>query len=465
MRTLLACATRRRQRRRDRRQPRQRRSGSRRSARCSRPPASRSLGRAAPTRRRRCARARRPRGGERARVALLPFCSQRGIVRAARADGLDAGASGAGRTPSGSRRSSARCPPASRRRGEPPRRALHGARRRSSAAASAPRRPCSRTTGSRAAVVPAVARTTSRSGTCTAPSRCRPAPDLVLGLADPGRLRRGGRRASTCSSSRRRPATPAQVRAVPLRGGPPSCARVTGTLAELGARRRPTSATPVLRVGRDRAGPRRARRRRPGAARRARRRGARRGDRRPGGAPAPTVAPGRTPHELFAAYLAEQEIDDPRLGALFAELLDEERRGAADAAAAARARGLRRLPRADRGRLRRRRPLRARRSDRLGQVDASSTRSASRSTAPFPATTTSGWSARLMSLGASEAAGRASTFELDGQRYVAAAGRAADRTTGGATTKEARLERTVPRRVAGRRRHGDERARSTRCSG
>jgi exonuclease SbcD len=32
---------------------------------------------------------------------------------------------------------------------------------------------------------------------------------------------------------------------------------------------------------------------------------------------------GRTPHELFGAYLTDQGIDDPRLGALFAELLEE----------------------------------------------------------------------------------------------------------------------------------------------
>lgn len=32
----------------------------------------------------------------------------------------------------------------------------------------------------------------------------------------------------------------------------------------------------------------------------------------------------RGPHELFASFLAEQHLDDPRLAALFAELLDEE---------------------------------------------------------------------------------------------------------------------------------------------
>ncbi len=33
---------------------------------------------------------------------------------------------------------------------------------------------------------------------------------------------------------------------------------------------------------------------------------------------------GRGPHELFAAYLDEQNIEDDRLVALFARLLDEE---------------------------------------------------------------------------------------------------------------------------------------------
>lgn len=33
---------------------------------------------------------------------------------------------------------------------------------------------------------------------------------------------------------------------------------------------------------------------------------------------------GRTPHELFDAYLADEEIEDPRLASLFAELLDAE---------------------------------------------------------------------------------------------------------------------------------------------
>jgi exonuclease SbcD len=43
------------------------------------------------------------------------------------------------------------------------------------------------------------------------------------------------------------------------------------------------------------------------------------------GAKGPAVVRhGRTPHELFAEFLAEQHVDDPRLGSLFAELLDAE---------------------------------------------------------------------------------------------------------------------------------------------
>jgi exonuclease SbcD len=41
-------------------------------------------------------------------------------------------------------------------------------------------------------------------------------------------------------------------------------------------------------------------------------------------APVVTVRQGRLPQELFDAYLAEQGVDDPRLAALFAELLDAE---------------------------------------------------------------------------------------------------------------------------------------------
>jgi exonuclease SbcD len=47
-----------------------------------------------------------------------------------------------------------------------------------------------------------------------------------------------------------------------------------------------------------------------------------RDDERDGSAPAAPVRSGLTPTELFAAYLAEQQVDDPRLGVLFAELYE-----------------------------------------------------------------------------------------------------------------------------------------------
>jgi len=37
----------------------------------------------------------------------------------------------------------------------------------------------------------------------------------------------------------------------------------------------------------------------------------------------PTARRGRTPHELFAEYMATRGADDQRVTALFAELLDE----------------------------------------------------------------------------------------------------------------------------------------------
>ncbi len=44
----------------------------------------------------------------------------------------------------------------------------------------------------------------------------------------------------------------------------------------------------------------------------------------PGDAPPRAARAGRTPHDLFRSFLEEQEIDDDRLTALFARLLDEE---------------------------------------------------------------------------------------------------------------------------------------------
>jgi exonuclease SbcD len=46
----------------------------------------------------------------------------------------------------------------------------------------------------------------------------------------------------------------------------------------------------------------------------------------PVGVRTPVERRGRAPHELFAAYLEDQGVDDDRLVALFATLLDEETR-------------------------------------------------------------------------------------------------------------------------------------------
>jgi exonuclease SbcD len=116
--------------------------------------------------------------------------------------------------------------------------------------------------------------------------------------------------------------TPAQVREVPLRAGT-ELRTVTGSIAELEALAGTDHGDAWIRVRVE--GPGRA-----GLADDVRTWLGDRvvevrvlGDR---GQTAAGVASrqGRTPHELFDSYLAEQEIDDPRLGALFAELLDAE---------------------------------------------------------------------------------------------------------------------------------------------
>ncbi len=116
--------------------------------------------------------------------------------------------------------------------------------------------------------------------------------------------------------------TPARVREVPLRTGT-ELRTVTGTVAELEALAATDPDDAWLRVRVD--GPGRA-----GLADDVRRWLGERvvevrvlGDRERVG-PGMATREGRTPHDLFAAYLAEQEIDDPRLATLFAELLDAE---------------------------------------------------------------------------------------------------------------------------------------------
>ena len=213
-------------------------------------------------------------------------------------------------------------------------------------------------------------RTTSRSATCTGRSRW-PAP------------RRPGTRARRSRSTSARKATPstcsivdvrdrragARSRRVPLsrRGRcAPSAARSPSCEAARADDRRRVAAG-----RRARAGARRPRRRRARAASRARSRSGSRSPasdrRRPG---TRTSASGRTPQELFAEYLASEGVDDARVERLFDSCTTSpSRRGErlmrplAPGPA-----GLHRVPRTDRHRLRRRRLLRARRADRLGQV-------------------------------------------------------------------------------------------------
>jgi len=115
--------------------------------------------------------------------------------------------------------------------------------------------------------------------------------------------------------------TPARVRSVPLTAGT-ELRTVAGTAAELEAMAGADLGDTWLRVQVD--GPRRA-----GLADDVR---SWLGDRvvevrvtgERADAAAPTGRQGRSPQELFADYLGSQGVDDDRLGALFGELLDEE---------------------------------------------------------------------------------------------------------------------------------------------
>lgn len=117
--------------------------------------------------------------------------------------------------------------------------------------------------------------------------------------------------------------TPAQVREVPLTAGVELCT-LTGTLAELEARAGEDLGDAWIRVRVE--GPGRA-----GLVEELR---SWFGDRvvdvrMLGGPAADDPAPGSrrvgtTPHELFAEFLEHEGVDDPRLGALFAELLEAE---------------------------------------------------------------------------------------------------------------------------------------------
>ena len=115
--------------------------------------------------------------------------------------------------------------------------------------------------------------------------------------------------------------TPAQVREIPLTAGT-ELRTITASLAELEAMAGTDLGTAWLRVRVDDSG-------RAGIVDDVRRwLGSRVVEVRVLGAGRTTTAVverrGRTPHELFDEFLGAQEIDDPRVAALFAELLDAE---------------------------------------------------------------------------------------------------------------------------------------------
>ena len=350
------------------------------------------------------------------------------------------------------------------RRGQPARRARHGARRRRPAAASATRRPRSSSTGSPPASFPAIGDLRRARPPPPARSRCRRgAPIWYSGSPIQVDFGEAGAGKHVLRRRRRARRRPACGRAGRAHAPASSCARVTGTLAELAAIARPRPRRRLAAGRVDRAGPRRARRRRPRAARRPRRRGAHRRRRRAADAPAAAARPGRSAaRAVRTSTSAEQDIDDAALAALFAELLDDEL-GAVRPLRLEVA-GLRRLPRRTTdGRLRRRRPVRARRPDRLGQVHGHrrDLLRALRQRAPLRRQARR---RRSCTMGAIEAARRASPSSVGRPALRRGPGGAARRKTGGATTKEARLERGRTARCSPARR-ARWTARSRSCSG
>ena len=253
------------------------------------------------------------------------------------------------------------------RHGQRRRRALHGARRH------ARRRRARRAddverTGSRRTAFPPRAHYVALGHLHRTQRDARRRADLVLGLADPGRLRRGGRRQARARRRRRRrrrrPRS-RRCRSTAARG----CARSRGHARGARGARGRASATRTSGSSSHETGARRAGRRRARAARRPGRRGAAR-------APRPTAAGDRAatradaaPHELFASYLAEQEYRRrPARRAVRPSCSTTETTRLMRPVRLELA-GFGVVPRADDGRLRRRRLLRARRPDRLGQVD------------------------------------------------------------------------------------------------
>ena len=255
--------------------------------------------------------------GEVLRVALLPFVSQRGVVRAGELLELDAAQMAgayAERIAAVVADAHRRLHGRGRQRGGRPRhRARRGARRRRAG------RPDDLRVLGAGHRLPAVGVLRGARAPPSPPAAAGAGAGLVPGFADRGRLRRGGRhqarggRRGVAGRAGQGAGRTARVAARPAhRAGHGRRARRAGARP---GRRPPARGRHRARPGRPgRRGPPRAAQRPRGAGRALRRRA------RPG----PAGPQGRTPHELFAAYLTELEIDDPRLHRLFADLLDVE---------------------------------------------------------------------------------------------------------------------------------------------
>ena len=373
------------------------------------------------------------RDGESIRVALVPFLSQRGIIRTEQLMGQDAG-SNIATYDERMRQLVARAVRAvRRRRGERRRCALHGHRRVSSVAASAPRRPTwtTRSARRRSPRTP----TTSRSDTSTAPNRS-PAPRPIWYSGSPVQVDFGElddpNNVLLVTATR---TTPAVVRPVAVSGGR-RLRTLRGTVDQLRALVADTDDS-FLRRDRRGADPRRARRGRARAPRGGRRRSAARAEGRgrlDRGAPVAAVgadaarAIRRVPRRRRASTMLVSPRCSPSCST-------SRRPDASALAHRRRVHGVPRFRRPSTSPV----PTSSRWWARPGRASrACSTRSASPSTASSPATTTTGWSHRR-SRRARTRHGSASRSSSAGSEYVAT--RVVRRTkTGGATTKEARLE-------------------------
>ena len=429
-----------------------------------------------------CSRSRS--GGETALVALLPFPSQRYVVTA---DLLLARRRR--RRPRRLRRPGAAHPAACSPRGfrrrhrQPGGRPPHGASAARWAAASGAPTRCS-TTGCPPPRSRPAAQYVALGHLHRAQQLRRPGPAALLRLAAPARLRRDGQRPG--GERRRRAAGQAGRRAGGAADGRAAgCARCGARSSTCWprrpapSRRRATATRRRRVVARPPAG--RARRVAPG---RPGRRGARAHPRRPSrwcwrlaratpgaGRVADPDRLRRTPHDLFAEYLAEHDVADDRLVPLFDELVEEvtaddrrrrrrSLRRPGDEARPPRGRGVHGVPAAD-GRSTSPAPTCSPSSVPPAPArPASSTPSRSPSTARCPGSTTGGRWPRS-SARTSPRRGCGSTSRSAARPYTAVRVVRATK-AGGATTKEARLERSR-RGAGGHRRRGDRR-RSRPCS-